>query len=303
MKVLVTGATGTIGRAICERMAAKGHSIVVLTRRPENARVVPGAQAFRWDAEREHPPIEAWDGVDAVVHLAGEPVAGARWTDEQKKRIRDSRILGTRNLVEGMRALQNPPRILISASAVGFYGNRGDEQLDENSNPGQGYLTDVCRQWESESERAREFGARVVLVRIGVVLSPTGGALEKMLLPFKLGLGGRLGSGRQWFPWVHIDDIVGIFLHAVENPAVNGPVNGAAPGIVTNEVFTRQFAAVLHRPVFFPVPEFALRLLMGEMAAVVLASQRVLPQATLASGYQFKFPDLTPALVDVLNQS
>lgn len=303
MKVLVTGATGTIGRAICERLAAEGHSIVVLSRRPENARVVPGAQAFRWDAEREVPPVEAWAGVDAVVHLAGEPVAGARWTDEQKRRIRDSRVLGTRHLIDGMKALANPPRVLVSASAVGYYGNRGDAQLDESSAPGEGYLVDVCREWERQSERAREFGVRVVLLRIGVVLSKTGGALEKMLLPFKLGLGGRLGSGRQWFPWIHLDDIVGIVQHALATPEAQGPLNGAAPGIVTNEEFTRQFAAALHRPVFFPVPEFALRLMMGEMAAVVLASQRVLPKATIAAGYQFKFPDLTPALVDVLNQN
>ena len=303
MKVLVTGATGTIGRAICERLAAEGHSIVVLSRRPENARVVPGAQAFRWDAEREVPPVEAWAGVDAVVHLAGEPVAGARWTDEQKRRIRDSRVLGTRHLIDGMKALANPPRVLVSASAVGYYGNRGDAQLDESSAPGEGYLVDVCREWERQSERAREFGVRVVLLRIGVVLSKTGGALEKMLLPFKLGLGGRLGSGRQWFPWIHLDDIVGIVQHALVTPEAQGPLNGAAPGIVTNEEFTRQFAAALHRPVFFPVPEFALRLMMGEMAAVVLASQRVLPKATIAAGYQFKFPDLTPALVDVLNQN
>ena len=303
MKVLVTGATGTIGRAICERLAAEGHSIVVLSRRPENARVVPGAQAFRWDAEREVPPVEAWAGVDAVVHLAGEPVAGGRWTDEQKRRIRDSRVLGTRHLIDGMKALANPPRVLVSASAVGYYGNRGDAQLDESSAPGEGYLVDVCREWERQSERAREFGVRVVLLRIGVVLSKTGGALEKMLLPFKLGLGGRLGSGRQWFPWIHLDDIVGIVQHALATPEAQGPLNGAAPGIVTNEEFTRQFAAALHRPVFFPVPEFALRLMMGEMAAVVLASQRVLPKATIAAGYQFKFPDLTPALVDVLNQN
>jgi uncharacterized protein (TIGR01777 family) len=243
--------------------------------------------------------MEAWEGVETVIHLAGEPVA-TRWTEEQKRRIRDSRVKGSQNLVAGMRAAPRPPKVFVSASAVGFYGDRGDEVLNESSESGAGFLSEVCLDWEAESARARELGARVALVRVGVVLSPSGGALEKMLLPFKLGLGGRVGDGRQWFPWIHIEDIVGIFLHALSSPAVDGSINGVAPGIVTNVEFTRELAAALNRPVFFPVPKLALRVLMGEMSEVVTASQRIVPQVALDTGYQFKHPNLRPALESIL---
>ena len=305
MRVLMTGATGVIGGAVAERLAEGGHELVVLTRNPERARggspVLAAARRYRWNPEEAPPPAEAFAGVDAVIHLAGEPVAAGRWTEEQKRRIRDSRVLGTRHLVEGMALVKDakPPQ-LIAASAVGFYGDRGEELLDEASPPGTSYLSEVCREWEEESRRASQFGSRVVLLRIGVVLSPTGGALEKMFLPFKLGLGGRLGSGRQWFPWIHLADIVGLIEFALANPTLAGPVNGVAPGIVTNEAFTRILAATLNRPVFLPVPEFALRLMTGEMAAVVLASQRVTPAAALAAGYGFRFPSLESALRDLL---
>lgn len=305
MRVLMTGGTGVIGGAVAERLAASGHQLVILTRNPERAGAgkpfLTAARRYRWNPEEAPPPREAFEGVDAVIHLAGEPVAAGRWTEEQKRRIRDSRVLGTRHLVEGMAAMKEarPPQ-LIAASAVGFYGDRGEELLDESSRPGTGYLSEVCQQWEAESMRAAVSGSRVVLLRIGVVLSPTGGALEKMLLPFKLGLGGRLGNGRQWFPWVHLVDIVGLIEFALNNQTISGPVNGVAPGIVTNEAFTRILAATLHRPVFLPVPEFALRLLTGEMAAVVLASQRVAPAVPLAGGYAFRFPSLESALRDLL---
>ena len=259
-----------------------------------------GVIAFRWEPVAESPPDAALEGVDAVIHLAGEPVAAARWTDEQKQRIRDSRVKGSRNLVAGMRATPRPPKVLVSASAVGFYGDRGNEILNESSNPGSGFLSEVCLEWEAQAARARELGVRVAFVRTGVGLSPSGGALEKMLAPFKLGLGGRLGDGRQWFPWIHIEDVVGIFLHALMSPAVDGPINGVAPGIVTNDEFTRELARALNRPVFFPVPHLALRVLMGEMAEIVTASQRVAPQVALDTGYQFKYPNLRPALESLL---
>jgi uncharacterized protein (TIGR01777 family) len=300
MKILVTGATGLIGKALCRQLANESHQIVVLSRHLENARVVPDAQAFRWEPEQGPPSSEVWEGVEGVIHLAGESVAGTRWSDEQKRRIRDSRVRGTRNLVDGIRSVTNRPKVLVSASAVGYYGNRGDERLDEQSVPGQGFLSDVCVEWEEEASKARELGLRVAQVRVGIVLSTSGGALEKMLLPFKLGIGGRLGSGRQWWPWIHIDDIAGIFRHALLTPALNGPVNGAAPQIVTNEEFTKELAAVLHRPVFFPVPEMALRILMGEMGEVVLTSQRVAPQVALDSGYRFHYQQLRPALQNIL---
>lgn len=298
MKILITGATGLIGRSVCRSLINEGHQVVALSRRPPPSPVdmdLAGVIAFQWEPAAELPPAEAWEGVEAVIHMAGEPVA-ARWTEEQKRRIRDSRVKGSQNLVAGMRAAPRPPKVFVSASAVGFYGDRGDEVLDESSEPGAGFLSEVCVDWEAEAARARELGVRVALVRIGVVLSSSGGALEKMLLPFKLGLGGRLGDGRQWFPWIHIEDIVGIFLHALSSPAVDGPINGVAPGIVTNEDFTRELAGALNRPAFFPVPKLALRVLMGEMAEVVTASQRVVPQVALNTGYQFKHPNLRPAL-------
>jgi uncharacterized protein len=301
MKILITGATGLIGRSVCLSLINEGHQVVVLSRRPLTATDLAGVSAFRWEAVAESPPAEAWEGVEAVIHLAGEPVAGARWSEEQKRRVRDSRAKGSRNLVAGMRATPRPPKVLVSASAVGFYGDRGNEILNESSAPGSGFLSEVCLDWETETARARELGVRVAFVRTGVTLSLSGGALEKMLLPFKLGLGGRLGDGRQWFPWIHIEDIVGIFLHALMSPAVDGPINGVAPGIVTNEEFTRELAAALNRPVFFPVPELALRVLMGEMAEVVTASQRVVPQVALDTGYRYKYPNLRPALDALLN--
>jgi hypothetical protein len=298
MKILITGATGLIGRSVCQRLKSEGDQVVVLSRHPETA---GGLAAFNWSPESGMPPRAAWEGVEAVIHLAGEPVAD-RWTNEKKRRIRDSRVIGTRHLVAGMRESGQPPKVMIAASAVGFYGDRGDEVLDENSAPGRGFLSEVCLEWEGEAARARELGVRVAFVRIGVVLSPAGGALEKMLPPFKLGLGGRMGSGRQWFPWVHLEDMVGILRHALVTPAVNGPINAVAPGLVTNEEFTRELAAVLNRPAFFPVPEFALRILMGEMAEVVAASQRVVPQVALNTGYEFRYPNLRPALESLLKK-
>jgi uncharacterized protein len=302
MKILITGATGLIGRSLCRMLADEGSQIVVLSRRPPAALDLPGVSSFRWEPEDEPSPSLAWEGVEAVIHLAGEPVAAARWTNEQKRRIRDSRVKGTRNLVEGMRMAASPPKIFISGSAVGFYGDRGNEVLNEASDPGAGFLSDVCLDWEAEASRARELGVRVAFVRTGVALSSSGGALVKMLPIFKLGLGGRLGGGLQWFPWIHIDDIAGVFRHALMTTAVDGPINGVAPGVVTNDEFTRELAAALNRPVFFPVPEFALRLLMGEMADAVMSSQRVVPRVALDTEYRFKYPNLRPALESLLQR-
>ena len=303
MKILITGATGEIGRAICQQLVNEESQVVVLTRRQPGTIGLSGVSAFRWEPEAESPPAQAWEDVDAVIHLAGEPVAASRWTEEQKRRIRDSRVKSTRNLVAGMSVAPKRPKILISASAVGFYGDRGDEILNEGSGSGDGFLSDVCKEWEFESARARELGLRVALVRIGVALSPTGGALKKMLTPFKMGLGGRIGSGRQWFPWIHIDDIAGIFRHALMTSTIDGPINGVSPGIVTNQDFTRELAAALNRPVFLPVPDFALRILMGEMAEVVTSGQRVVPQVALDTGYKFRYPNLKQALESLLKTS
>jgi len=274
-----------------------------LSRSPETTRGLAAAELHKWDPRSSQFPAQALTGIDAVVHLAGEPIVARRWTEDQKKLIRDSRVLTTRALVDALRPLDRKPGVFVCGSAVGFYGDRGDEPLEETALVGSGFLSEVCQEWESEAARASELGVRVVEVRTGVVLSAGGGALPKMLAPFKLGLGGRLGSGKQWFPWIHIKDIVGIFLHAILTSSLQGPVNGVAPKAATNAEFTRQLARVLHRPAFLPVPELALRVLMGEMAEALFASQRVVPRAALDSKYEFQYPLLTSALEDLLGNS
>lgn len=303
MKVLITGATGLIGRSLCASLSDKGNTVIGISRSPETAHGVAAAELKKWDSDSAPFPTEALAGVDAVVHLAGEPIVAHRWTDNQKKRIRDSRVLTTRALVDGFRGLDVKPAVFVCGSAVGFYGNRGDELLDEAAPPGNDFLSDVCQEWESEAARASELGIRVVQLRTGVVLSADGGALPKLLAPFKLGVGGKLGSGKQWFPWIHIDDIVCVFCHALNTSSLAGPINGAAPEAATNAEFTRQLARVLHRPAFLPVPEFALRVLMGEMADALFASQRVVPKAALDSKYEFRYPHLATALESLLSKS
>lgn len=302
MKILVTGATGLIGRRLCQSLSGEGHTVIALSRSPEKAGSLDVREAHKWEPESGPPPEQALSGVEAVAHLAGEPIAAHRWTDEQKKRIRDSRVMSTRNLVNAMRQAATKPATLVSSSAVGFYGDRGDKILIESSPAGSGFMSEVCVSWEQEAERAKHFGVRVVEVRTGVVLSREGGALKKMLPPFKLGVGGPLGSGKQWFPWIHLEDIVNVFRHAILSPSLSGAVNGTAPEPVTNSEFTRQLGRALHRPAFLPVPEFALRGLMGEMADVLLGSQRVIPKELLYAGYKFQYPDLASALEDLFGE-
>jgi uncharacterized protein len=293
MKTLLTGATGLIGRELVRSL----ESAVVLSRYPEQvARRLAGVQAHAWSPEASPPPASVFDGVEVVVNLAGEPVAEGRWTDERKGRIRDSRVLGTRNLVAGLASLAHRPRVLVSASAVGYYGDRGDEILVEASAPGRDFLADVCVAWEREARAAEALGMRVVCVRTGLVLARDGGALARMLTPFRMGMGGRLGDGKQWMPWIHIDDEIGILLHAMKDDRVQGPINAVGPRPVTNAEFTLQLARVLHRPAFLPVPKAALRLAFGEMGEILTASQRVLPKEAERSGYTFKHTELASAL-------
>ncbi len=300
MKIFVTGATGLIGRALVDSLRNEGHSIVTVSRKPDNSRLPPGVELYQCDLMAGPPPAEALAGVEAIVHLAGEPIADERWTTLKKQRIRDSRVIGTKNLVDGLSLMQTKPSLLVGASAVGFYGDRGDEALDEDSSPGNDFLSQICQEWEREEARASELGMRVAQVRTGVVLSTEGGALARMLPSFRLGVAGPLGSGKQWFPWVHIADVVGILRHAIVNSAVSGPVNAVAPGVVTNAEFTRTLAGVLHRPAFLPAPAFLLRLALGEMAEMLLASQRVVPKVAVATGYQFLYPTLSTALNQLL---
>jgi uncharacterized protein len=299
MRALVTGATGLVGKHLLGRI----EDVVVLSRNPDEARRRLGKiEAHAWNPEAGPAPAEAIRGVEAVFNLAGEPVFEGRWTEEKKRRIRDSRVVGTRNLVSAIAAMENEsrPKVLVSASAVGYYGDRGDEELDERSSAGQGFLAEVCVDWEREAMAAKQLGVRVVCVRIGIVLAPGGGALATMLTPFRMGMGGRLGSGRQWMPWVHIKDLVGVMLHASRNDTIRGPMNGVAPRPVTNADFTRALANAVHRPALLPVPRIALRLALGEVSDILLASQRVFPKVAENSGYVFEHPDIAGALEDVM---
>lgn len=282
MKIAVTGASGFVGRRVCELARARGHETVAIGRTSGDR---------LWDPAAGPAPV---DGVDAVIHLAGEPVAG-RWTRAKKARIRESRVLGTRRVVEGLRTSR--ARVLVSASAVGYYGDRGDEELTEESLPGSGFLADVCREWEAE---ARGAGVRSVIVRIGLVLGAHGGALGRMLAPFALGLGGRLGSGLQWMSWIHLDDLAALFLHAAEEEEVSGPLLGTSPNPVRNLDFTETLGRVLGRWTILPLPGWAARLLFGEAADLFLSSQRCRAARTLRSGFSFSHPDLEPALREIL---
>jgi hypothetical protein len=300
MRVLVTGATGFIGRALIDRL----DEVVVLSRDAARARgELPDrvVGAWSWNPIGEAPPAEAFAGVEAVFHLAGEPIAEGRWTAARKARLRDSRVLGTRNLVDALVRLSAPPRVLISASAVGYYGDRGDEVLTEAAPPANDFLGGFCREWEQESRRAEGRGMRVVNPRIGLVLGPGGGALAKMLPIFRRGLGSPLGSGRQWMPWIHRDDLIDLLLFAAGAPALNGAVNATAPQPVTNREFTRSLARAVGRTAWLPAaPAFALRLALGELSSVLLASQRALPRAALDAGFSFRYPDLESVWPSIL---
>jgi uncharacterized protein (TIGR01777 family) len=297
VRIAITGASGLIGRRLLKDLAAAGHSLHVLSRHA-GTNLPPGVRLSVWDSTRGEPPADALRDVDAVVHLAGEPVA-QRWTAHARQVIRESRVTGTRNLVEALARLPRKPEVLVCASAVGYYGDRGDEILNESSSPGTDYLARLCVDWEKEAQAAEASGIRVVRVRTGLVLDARGGALPRMLPPFRLGLGGKLGSGRHWMSWIHLEDLAALFQFALANP-ISGPVNGVAPNPVVNAGFTRALAAAVHRPAIFPVPAFALRLLFGEMSGILLASQRALPQAAERAGFRFRYPELAPALADVL---
>ncbi len=298
MRGLVTGATGFIGRQLVARL----ENPVVLSRNPRRAIERLGqVQVFPWDPTSEEPPAEAFRNVEAVFHLAGESVGEGRWTAAKKRRIRASRVDGTRHLVDALGRLSSRPGVLVSASAVGYYGSRGDEVLDESSPPGEDFLAETCKQWESESARARDHGLRVVNPRTGIVLGAGGGALARMLLPFKLCIGGRLGTGRQWMPWIHIEDLVGLLLAAAKDDRFDGPINAVAPTQVTNREFTRVLASVLRRPAVFPAPRVALRMALGEFGNVLLTSQRAVPTAAQTAGYQFRYDDLKQALTQIIH--
>jgi uncharacterized protein (TIGR01777 family) len=294
--VALTGASGFIGQRLIARLLEDGHSLRVLSRTPGASR--ERLSFFAWDPVAAEPPQAALDGADAVIHLAGEPV-GQRWNARVKQRIRDSRVLGTRNLI---RALQRAsgPRALIAASAIGFYGDRGDEILTEQSGAGRDFLATVCAEWEREAQAAPE-GTRVVHLRTGIVLGVEGGALKQMLPVFKAGVGGPVGSGKQWVSWIHIEDAINLITFVLHD-RVAGPVNVVAPEPVRNAEFAKALGAALHRPAAIPAPAFGLKLIFGEMAEAVLSSQRVLPRVAKDAGFEWKFPQLQGALRDLLGR-
>jgi len=291
MNIFMTGSRGLIGTALASRLQAAGHSLTRLVRKPSNS---PNERYWDSQAARHDPRL--LDGCDVLVHLAGESIASSRWTEQQKKRIYDSRIVSTRALSETMLHMEQPPRAFIVASAIGYYGDVGETLLTEQSPPGKNFLAHVCRDWEQAADPVRD-NIRVVHVRTGMVLSEQGGGLAAMLLPFKLGIGGVVGNGKQYWSWIALTDIARLFQFAVETERMAGPVNGTAPHPVTCREFTKRLGKRLHRPTFFPLPAFAARLTLGEMAdELILASTRAVPEAAQAAGFQFEFPDLRPAL-------
>ena len=306
MRVLITGATGTIGLALADALRARGDQVVALSRDPERgARVLgDGAEVHAWPEPTKAPaPAEALAGTDAIVHLMGEPVA-QRWTPEARERIRDSRVLGTRMLIEGLRAVAEDqrPKVLVSQSATGYYGPRGDAPLDEHAAAGNDFLAEVTVAWEQEARAAQSL-MRLVYTRTGVVLSPSGGALAKMLPFFKLGIGGPVAGGHQYVPWIHLDDVVGALIRCVDDAAADGPVNLTAPNPVTNTELSKALGHALNRPAVLPVPGFAIKMLYGEMAEMVTKGQRVVPARLGQLGYEFRHPEVEPALRDVLGSS
>jgi hypothetical protein len=299
MRVLLAGGTGLVGRALATRLP----EVTVLTRDALRATsLLARARPVPWPEASEAPPDEAFQDVEAVVNLAGDSIGEGRWTRHKKERIRSSRVVRTHRLVAALARLGRPPRVLVSASAMGYYGDRGDDVLTEEEGPGTGFLAELARDWEAEAEGARRFGARVVRLRTALVLGREAPAITRFGGLFRWGLGGKLGSGRQWMSWIHLEDLVALILRALEDPRLDGAVNAGAPEPVTNAEFTRLLAATLRRPAILPAPAFALRLVLGEFAGSLLASVRMAPEAALRAGFRFRYPDLAPALADIFER-
>jgi uncharacterized protein (TIGR01777 family) len=312
-KIIVTGATGSIGSRLCPLLIEKGNEVTIFTRSTEFAkRIIPNAFNYiEWNYESglDDPSslklsrtgwMNELSGKDAVIHLAGANLGAKRWNEKYKKIAYDSRVISTRNLVEAIKSAEQKPKVFICSSAVGIYGNRNDEALDESSLPADNYLANLCKDWEAEAAKVEEFGIRKVSIRTGLVLDKDEGLLKQMLPAFKLFAGGYLGNGKQWFPWIHINDIVEIYLHAIGSETLAGAINSASPGIVRMKEFATELGKVLHRPALFPIPKIAVKILKGELGNFVTDSQKVIPNKLLQSGYNFKFENLEDALRDVL---
>ena len=301
MKVLITGATGTIGKAVCEELLARGDEVVGLSRDPERARQgAPQITWHAWSPTEERPPGEAFDGVDGVVNLVGEPIA-QRWTDEAKRKILESRETGTKNLVAAMITAPRKPAVLVSGSAVGYYGDRGDDLVDESDGPGETFDADVCVAWEAAAREAESAGVRLAIIRTGLLLTDDAGLLEQLLLPFKLGVGGPVAGGANYMPWISLEDEVGLILHALDSDAASGVYNATAPNPVTNREFSKALGRALGRPAVVPVPKLAIKLLYGsELGEVVTGGQRALPRRAQDEGFAFHFSEIDAALMDAI---
>lgn len=299
MKILVTGATGFIGQTIVRELLSKGHKVAILSRNIARAAFILSnkCEFYQWgDATAELPPAEAFNGVDAVINLMGEGIADKRWDEERKKEIYDSRVIGTRNLVQRMKELSACPKIFVSASAVGVYGNRDNEDLTEKSSLGDDFLSHVCKDWEEEAMKATELGIRAGVIRTGVVIGKNGGALKRMLPIFKIGVGGPLGSGDQFMSWIHLDDLANMYIEFVTNSALEGAFNGTAPYPATNNYFTKALGKTLKRPTFAKAPAFALKIVLGDMSSMLLGGQKVLPKKFKEEGFRYRYPTLEMAL-------
>jgi uncharacterized protein (TIGR01777 family) len=299
---MITGATGPIGQNLVNKLIAEDYEISIFTQNFESAREkLPSVKSIiKWDYNKPDEWKENLNGTDVVVHLAGANLGARRWNEEYKKLAYESRIISTRNLVEAIKSVEQKPKAFICSSAVGIYGDRYDEVLDENSSLGNDFLANLCKDWESEAEKVKEFGVRRVSVRTGLVLDKNEGLMKKLVPSFKMFLGGWLGNGKQWFPWIHIDDIIKIYLHAIDNENVSGSINAASPGIVTNKEFSKTLGKVLGRPALLPIPKIALRIVSGELGNYITDSQRISVEKILNSGYEFKFENLEEALRDLL---
>ena len=296
MKILVSGSHGLVGKALINALETDGHEIYRLVRHAPDS-----SKEIEWSPERYSIAISMIEGFDAVFHLAGESIASGRWTDDKKLKIRESRTKGTKLLSDALANLRHPPKMLISASAIGYYGNRGDEVLTEASEPGSDFLSEVCVEWEKATEHATTMGIRVVNTRFGIILDKEGGALAKMLPPFRMGIGGRIGDGKQWMSWIALNDVIGALQFVLTNESIKRPVNFVAPNPVTNAEFTKALGQALSRPTFFPIPAFGVRLAFGEMAdALLLSSQRVAPKTLQDAQYQFRYPELRNFLKKIL---
>lgn len=293
MRVLISGSTGLLGSAVVQALEARGDTVLRLVRDSKGG----FEEEVHWDLATQFIEKDKLEGIDAVIHLAGEPIAAPRWTDDKKRKIRDSRVVGTQILAHALASLENPPKHFLCASAIGYYGNQGDTVLTESSPPGSGFLASVCKEWENATQPAADAGIRVVHLRLGVVLSADGGALPLMLKPFKMGVGGQVGNGKQYMAWITRDDLVGIVLYILDHQSLAGPVNVVAPDPVTNKEFTKIMGKVLNRPTAIPTPAFAVRMALGEMAdEMLLTSARVVPEKLKDAGFAYKHPDLETAL-------